>query len=124
MMDSQYHPTKRPISLQQARSEFYENKNAYPVFKRELYDINFHIRYNEVFSQNRSHLDKHQAWSGVMEKAWNPAKYIPHAIIKGTVLKDSIQETSSEASFIRISLQKSFLFPPAQNCCSRRGFYR
>lgn len=94
--------------LEKARIEFYKEKAKNPVFRRELYDINYNIRYDKAFEKNRKVLSIEDAWQGVMHKAWDPVKYIPHAIVKGVVLKDSIQEDAKAAYFIRISVQHPF----------------
>lgn len=95
--------------LNQARSEFYREKSKNPVYRRQLYDINYNIRYNKVFAHDRRTLNIDTAWKAVMEKAWNPVKYIPHAIIKGIVLKETIEEDDKAAYFIRLSVQNPFI---------------
>lgn len=95
-------------SLEKAKTEFYQEKAKNPAFRRELYDINYNIRYNKDFAANRRTLSVDEAWQGVMEKAWNPVKYIPHAILHGIVLKETIQEDANTANFVRVSLQRPF----------------
>lgn len=95
-------------SFEKAKTEFYQEKAKNPVYRRELYDINYNIRYSKDFAENRRILSVDEAWQGVMEKAWNPVKYIPHAIIHGVVLKETIQEDANTANFVRVSLQRPF----------------
>lgn len=95
--------------LANAKAEFYREKAKNPVFRRELYDVNYNIRYNNIYSHNRNTLDTETAWKAVMEKAWNPVKYIPHAILKGVVLKDTIKEDDKAAFFVRLSVQNPFI---------------
>ena len=100
--------TKSPAlqHLEKARSEFYTARPRQPIFRREIYDINYNIRYDSHFSGNRQTLTVDKAWQAVMEKAFNPVKYIPHAILKGKVLKDTLLDCDEAAYFIRISLQR------------------
>lgn len=94
--------------LAKAKQEFYEEKYREPVFRRELYDINYNIRYSSKFAGNRRTLSVDEAWKGVMEKAWDPVKYIPQAIIRDIVLKETIKEDKNSAYFVRISVQRPF----------------
>lgn len=95
--------------LHLAKQEFYQEKAKNPVFRREFYDINYNIRAHQSFAKNRRTLSANEAWQGVMEKAWNPVKYIPHAIKKGLVLKETVLEDNKASFFVRISVQVPFI---------------
>lgn len=88
--------------------EFQRDLKANPSFKADLYDINQHIKEDSAFEKDRRPLSVAQAWAAVREKAFNPVKYIPHAVRKGIVLKDTVWENKGYSSFIRISVQKPF----------------
>jgi len=95
--------------LHNAKQEFYQEKSKNPYYRREYFDINYNIRWNPKFAKNRRTLTTNEAWQGVMEKASNPIKYIPYAIIKGIILQNTLQEDDNALYFVRISLQRPFI---------------
>lgn len=102
--------SKAVQKLNDARLEFYTLKaEGNPVYKRELYDINYNIRYCKKFAENRKTITVNQAWQGIVDKAYDPVKYIPHAILKGAVLQDSILDDQYASFFVRISIQNPFV---------------
>ncbi len=100
--------------LRKAKHEFSQAKANNPTYRQEFYDINYNIRYGKDFENNRHTLSVDKAWQGVMKKAWDPAKYVPQAIVRGMVLKDSIKQDDNAAYFVRLSVQHPFAPKPGE----------